>query len=202
MSDESPIRKVVVADCGRHVTLSKGDESFFLEETVGFMPWNHLQWLRQIASTVTSWTELGVYCGRSALAVGLCLPPGGLLQLVDIEFPPRFYPNLAWLLDRRPTLKVTLCQNTTVEAAKILPDTDVVFVDDDHEYGSVRASLLAWRHKYKILCGHDYDRNEEPFPGHVGVKKAVDELCVSECPIKDDKEFNSLWVKTGEVKNG
>lgn len=172
------------------------DEEYYLSETVGQMPNTHLNWLQAQARTVTSWTELGVYCGRSALAIGLALPPGSLLQLVDVCFQPRFYPSLAWLLRHRPTLRVTLCQNRSVEAAKFLSDTDVVFVDDNHSYESVFASVLAWQNKCKILCGHDYDSGDPPYPPHAGVKKAVDELCKSVNPLQTDGEFNGLWLRT------
>ena len=133
------------------------DEWLHVIETPGMMPAEHLRWLINRASKVTSWTELGTYCGRSALAVGLSLPPGGLLQLVDIGFDPRFYTNLAWLMNARPSLRITLQQTTSVEAAKSLRATDVVFVDDDHSYEGVAASVDAWKGKYGTLCGHDYD---------------------------------------------
>lgn len=50
---------------------------------------------------------------------------------------------------------------------------DIVYIDAEHDYDSVRADILAWKPKAKyILAGHDY----HVFPG---VKQAVEELCKS-----------------------
>ena len=166
-------------------------EEKYLFETTGQMEQYQLRWLQDQAASVTSWTEVGVYCGRSALAVGLALPSGSLLQLVDIDFQPDFYPNLDWLLKRRPNLRVTLCRTTSVESAKMLLNTDGVFIDDNHTYEGVYASILAWQSKCKILCGHDYDRSEQ----HAGVKKAVDELCKKGGPLLIDGKISGLWIR-------
>ncbi len=146
-------------------------------DTPGMMPPNHIDWLVETAPTVASWTEVGVYCGRSALAVGLALPQPALLQLVEIQLRSELFLTLEWLRSHRPFLIVVLCLATSVEAAKILPETEAVFIDDDHKYESVRESVLAWKDRCKLLCGHDYDPNNPPYPPHAGVRKAVDELC-------------------------
>jgi predicted O-methyltransferase YrrM len=64
----------------------------------------------------------------------------------------------------------------SVEAAKLIDDKtiDLVFIDADHKYDSVRRDIDAWLPKVKkggIICGHDYDN-----PAHREVKKAVDEI--------------------------
>jgi len=163
----------------------------------GMMVDADLEWLIEMAGAAASWTELGVYCGRSALAVGLSLPTGGLLQLVDIHFQPEFYINLAWLLERRPALVVTLCQTSSDTASLLLPPTDVVFVDDDHTYEGVHASVVAWEDKCSILCGHDCPRwTDPPYAGHAGVLRAVNELCYSVGPVRD----SGLWLRVGPPK--
>lgn len=163
--------------------------------TNGMMVEADLRWLIKTAAGVPSWTEVGVYCGRSALAVGLALPPRSLLQLVEIDFRPGFYANIGWLLKARPGLVVTICETTSVEAAKVLPDTEVAFVDDDHTYEGVKASVAAWERKCRILCGHDHPRDRF-YPPHAGVKQAVDEACSNIDPVPG----SGLWLRTGPVE--
>ncbi len=141
-----------------------------LKEIPGFMWDDELEWIAKTAATVKSWTEVGVYCGKSAFTAGMALPPGGLLQLVDIDFRSRFYPHLEWFLRKRPDVAITLCSATSVEAAKILPKTERVFIDDYHAYPDVLASIKAWQNRCQIIYGHDYCKLYD------GVTKAVDQL--------------------------
>ena len=150
------------------------NQMFRIKETTGMMSNDELAWIAKTVSGVKSWTEVGVYCGRSALAAGMSLPPGGLLQLVDIDFRTRFFPNLEWLLRQRPDITITLCSGTSVDAAQLMLPTDGVFIDDCHSYEGVYGSISAWQHRCRILCGHDYG---EGYPPHEGLKRAVDELC-------------------------
>lgn len=62
----------------------------------------------------------------------------------------------------------------SLEAANMIRWTslDLVFIDGNHSYESVKADIDAWEPKLQskgILAGHDYNR------GHCGVMKAVDE---------------------------
>lgn len=155
------------------MTAITAGEKFRILETTGMMSEDELTWIAETVSGVKSWTEVGVYCGRSALAAALSLPPGGLLQLVDVDFRTRFYPNLEWILRRRHDITVTLCSAPSVDAAKLLPETEGVFIDDNHTYAGVHDSITAWQGRCRILCGHDYSLN----PPHAGVSQAVNELC-------------------------
>lgn len=65
---------------------------------------------------------------------------------------------------------ITTYWMTSLEAAEICPDVDLVFIDAGHDYKNCHADILAWRPKCKIISGHDYD------PKFPGVMKAVDEL--------------------------
>jgi hypothetical protein len=131
-----------------------------------------------MATTVCSWTELGVNNGRSMLGVGLGLRKNGLLQLVDRDFPRGFWDNWRWLRNRRPDLRIVIAECDSVEAARYLSGTHVVFVDADHETESVVRDIAAWRGKCVTLCGHDYQ--PLPYPkGHQEVIDAVDR-CFSE----------------------
>jgi len=141
-------------------------------QTPGMMSEEELVWIAETVANVSSWTEVGVYCGRSATAAALALPPGGLLQLVDIDFRSRFYPNLEWILRVCPDIGITLCSATSVKASDILSNTDGVFIDDLHTYEGVSASIKAWQDRCRIVSGHDYDDR----PDHIGVRRVVDEL--------------------------
>ena len=64
---------------------------------------------------------------------------------------------------------------TSVEASKRFKDNsiDLIFIDADHAYESIREDIQSWLPKVKkggIICGHDYSGQEK------GVIKAVDEL--------------------------
>jgi len=166
-------------------------EFMYVKQTAGMMSVAQLEWLSARASESPSWTEVGVYCGRSALAVGLDLPPNSLLQLVDVKFDPRFYPNLAWLLRLRPSLRITLQQSTSVEAARHLENTYAGFIDDSHFYECVAASVDAWKGKCQFLCGHDYEDDLNSV--HAGVKMAVDERFHIKRPVL------SIWQRTGDL---
>ena len=63
----------------------------------------------------------------------------------------------------------------SVEAARIVPPLDFVFIDASHKYEMVKADIEAWYPKVKsggILGGHDYCTAEP------GVMKAVDEAVI------------------------
>lgn len=170
------------------VELNSGDQQK-ISEISGLMRDEELQWIVNAASRVNSWTEVGVYHGKSAFAVGLCLPSNSLLQLVDTNFCPEFYKHLEWFLSRRPDLAITITSAKSEDAARFLRDTDGVFIDDDHTYEGVCTSVRAWRNKCHLFCGHDYTICTE---AHFGVKKAVDELCPKAFfPVPS----GSIWVR-------
>jgi uncharacterized Rossmann fold enzyme len=74
--------------------------------------------------------------------------------------------------------RAKVVRETSVEAAKAIPDgsLDFVFIDADHSYEGCRADILAWSPKIKkggFISGHDYENPD--FPAW-GVKQAVTEL--------------------------
>ena len=146
----------------------------YIDAVTGWMTEPECQWLALMATTVCSWTEVGVNNGRSMLGVGLGLRRGGLLQLVDKEFPAGFWGNWRWLRGRRPDLRIVIAECGSVEASRVLADTHVVFLDADHETASVVEDIRRWTPKCATLCGHDYQ--PLPFPeGHQEVIDAVDQ---------------------------
>jgi len=66
-----------------------------------------------------------------------------------------------------------LCQEPSLESSKRIPNNiDLVYIDADHSYESVKADISTWLPKVRkggIICGHDYTRQ---WPG---VIQAVDE---------------------------
>lgn len=125
-----------------------------------------LQWLAKLARGSDSWTELGAFCGRSMLAVGLSLRNGALLQIVDHRLGDwmrrgiTLWDTYAELTQQRPDLRITLHRGNSAESALRLARTRVVFVDAAHDYESVLADVAAWKDRCRILCGHDYDRDD------------------------------------------
>lgn len=82
-------------------------------------------------------------------------------------------------------------------ASLIFPSqsVDLVFIDADHSYESVKDDISHWKSKVKkggILCGHDYGNEFHP-----GVKKSVDEHFGNnglEIVSSGDSSNDNLWV--------
>lgn len=148
------------------------EEWRIVDKIPGAMDREACEWLYTTASGVRSWTEVGCKHGRSLVATGLGLDRGGLLQAVDRTFDTQFWDSILFLRSRRPDLIIVVCPCDSVKAARVLPNTDVVFIDANHSYGSVNDDIVAWRGKCRILCGHDYMPGPAEF---AGVCRAVDE---------------------------
>jgi len=85
-----------------------------------------------------------------------------------------------------PNLRVVRGFSPAVAAD--VPNVDMVFLDGDHEYESVKADILAWNPKArKMLCGHDYGvpPGMEVLRDFPGVKQAVDEVFGDQVSIVD-----------------
>lgn len=142
----------------------------------GWMTREECNWLAETAAGVSSWTELGVFCGRSTLCVALHLPQGSRLQLVDLYLGTitragqSFLTTYQQICQRRPDLTISMFRMESTAASKLVPDSDVVFVDAGHEYEHVKADIDAWQYKAPVFCGHDFDRRVWP-----DVVRAVDE---------------------------
>jgi len=97
--------------------------------------------------------------------------------------------------------RITWIEKPSVEAAKEFEDksVDMVFIDANHSYPSVKADSIAWQPKVKdggILCGHDYCSAEK------GVYRAVNELFPN-VQFKEmrgepcGKQFRGVWWVNG-----
>ena len=83
----------------------------------------------------------------------------------------------------------------SLEAAVLLQRcgqrADMIFIDANHAYDSVKADIQAWLPLLVdggIICGHDYDP-----PNWMGIKRAVDE-CVPKFRIVPG---TTIWTTEG-----
>ena len=110
--------------------------------------------------------EIGSLRGRSSFALlTACKGP-----VYCIDPWPKHYESFMRNCGHFPNL--VAIRESSPEAAALVPDVDMVFLDGDHEYEAVVADIAAWLPKTRrLLCGHDYNNPEFP-----GVAEAVDEI--------------------------
>jgi predicted O-methyltransferase YrrM len=158
------------------------------EDIPGWMSPAELDVLRGVAAQLqpfSTWVEIGVFCGRSAHAVGLALPKNSCLHLVDPfsndylfdtaratsydGFHPREARSkcLEMILDlkeRRQDVSVFLMETTSAIAAQsfVRREADIVFIDADHSKPGVLLDCELWEDRAKVLMGHDYDPVNNP----------------------------------------
>ena len=135
------------------------------EDIAGWMFGEELPWLSRTAATMQSVIEVGCWKGRSTFALLEGCP--GTVYAVDhwkgsageevahAEARQRdifqdFWRNVGHF----PNLKV--CRMASAEAATVLPDVDMVFLDGGHEYEEICQDIRLWTPKAKrMICGHD-----------------------------------------------
>ena len=165
----------------------------------GWMTEEELLFLSRAASQMDTVVEIGSWMGRSTYSI--CSGTAGNVYAVDhwnwklvseseqgkqyTQTPPEDQPLdvynefVSHVVDRFPN--VLAVRKSGLEAAKTLPDADMVFIDDSHVYEETKANLLAWLPKTKkLICGHDYSRD----PGHQGVVRAVNEAFGARVQVK------------------
>lgn len=127
-----------------------------------------------------STAEIGCYRGRSIASVADIIREKGLhVSCVDtfklpmpIDHSDRLPAFLQMIQDRGLSDHIQIFNGESVASSKAIPDAslDLIFIDADHTYKSVRADLRAWLPKLKLngwIGGHDY--------GQPGVRQAVNE---------------------------
>jgi len=134
--------------------------------------------------------EVGVFRGKNAEVLKQQFP-NAHLYLIDPWVPTKEYldsgsavsddlkvyekafERVLRLFEKDPN--VTLIQKTAKEAASLIPNNlDLVFIDANHAYASVKEDILTYHPKVRsggILSGHNYGRSRIP-----SVKQAVQEL--------------------------
>jgi hypothetical protein len=137
------------------------------EEIQGWMSVAELDWLRDVASRVSSIVEVGCWKGRSTHAL-LESCPGPVYavdhwmgsqderetQHFEARYPDRVFRQFLGNVGHFKNLHVIRCNS--VVASRLVPDVDMVFIDGCHLKEEVLADIRAWRPKTKVLmCGHD-----------------------------------------------
>lgn len=158
----------------------------------GWMSVAELQWLAKTAADKKIIVEIGSWKGRSTKALTTC---PGIIYAVDHwmgSAGDATYPEAqkigqsamfdifrANLSEEIASGKVVPVMADSEEAlGKVLAilgseKADMVFIDADHKYDSIRKDIQLWRQILSdtgVLCGHDYQQ------GAPGVKRAVHEL--------------------------
>lgn len=146
--------------------------------TTGMMSPGELRWLYNKASIVSSVVEIGSFAGRSthALLSGcegtvFCVDewnPDFIGSKPDAENIRRSFLANTAIFENRKVIEIA-----SVMAAKAFADAsvDMVFIDADHVYESVKPDIDAWLPKAtKIICGHDFS------PSYPGVMQAVKDV--------------------------
>jgi predicted O-methyltransferase YrrM len=125
----------------------------------------------------TKGAEVGVYKGEYAQILCEKIPDLYLIMVDSWIRQQRRIDAKAEAIERTKNYDVRIVQETSLEAAKDVPDgsLDFVFIDAGHTYAEVKEDIEAWAPKVKdggIVSGHDYYE----FPsGKGGVIPAVDE---------------------------
>lgn len=167
----------------------------------GWMSPVELEWLRNVAGTMRSVVEIGSLHGRSAFALltGCTVDqtPPGVVYAIDLwdDEHRKSFPSFAG--HTAQFTNVVAVKANSVDAARWLPDVDMVFIDGDHHYESVVADLDAWLPKTRrLICGHDYYDTDE-----WKVKQAVDERfgpdvrrAVQDPAIADLSAIWAVWL--------
>ncbi len=178
--------------------LPAGKEHLFKSLPEGWMTIPELDWLSDRAAQYKQIVELGSFKGRSTVI--MARSTAGMVWAVDDWHGPR---NTARIgnegryveYDADHTTLFNEFKENTSDLSNIQPvisdhakaevpiQPDMVFVDGDHEYDSVKRDILMWKQRLApggLLCGHDRDWE--------GVRRAIDELLPGWKP-----EAGSIW---------
>jgi predicted O-methyltransferase YrrM len=160
----------------------------------GWMSEEELRYIAHVARRSQRILEVGSWQGRSTRA--FADNTDGVVYSVDPwpdsphgEVSSEISSQPDWLFnqfrlhhaDNLASGKVSTVRGTSVQGAETMRGMtfDAIFIDASHDYGDVKADILAWRPLLApngILCGHDLYPNGPFWPG---VKQAVDELVVN-----------------------
>jgi|LakMenEpi03Aug12_release.lakeMendotaPanAssembly.Ray.scaffolds.fasta_scaffold08789_29 hypothetical protein len=141
-------------------------------QVVGLL--NMLNYIVSINPNIEHYVEIGCYIGESTALV-LGFPQIKNLHCVDV-WPDL---NVKNLFDTRISTSgknhVKIHHTSSKKFAETVNyEIDVVYIDGDHSYNSVKQDISVWYPKIKkggFLCGHDY--NQESWPD---CKRAIDEF--------------------------
>lgn len=150
----------------------------------------------------SSFVEVGVFKGRSLLYLAEALERRGklLCTITGIDlFTASWDTGYGAEFDRHVAASgkavcemVTKLVGTSAQWAPHVVHPDLVFIDADHNYESVRDDIAAWMPHITpttIMCGHDYDGHlYGSFPG---VTRAVNEAFAGR---KIEQPSGTVWM--------
>jgi len=169
------------------------------------------KFIRSVIGEPTTGAEIGVWRGKTSLALLRAFPQMTLLMVdrwqeyecgshgpiarqarmqekVD-EAMNQAIVSTRFAEDRR----VVMVSNSHKTSEFIRDDSlDFVFIDGDHCYGAVLSDIADWTNKVRLgglVCGHDYPAK---YFGERGVKRAVDEYTTRwkyELKVEEDTEI-------------
>jgi glycosyltransferase involved in cell wall biosynthesis len=164
----------------------------------GWMTFEELQYLYEMAGSHKCIGELGSWKGRSTNALATACK--GIVYAIDTwNGSKELRDDTNWMA-KQEDIFATFLKNTEqftniitnrkagMEACHDYEDKsfDAVFIDAGHTYEEVKEDIDAWLPKARmILCGHDYQPDF-----WMGVVKAVDEKFG-----KPDEIHGSIWTK-------
>jgi len=148
----------------------------------GWMTQKELEWMQKMSKCMTSMVEIGCFKGRTtSLIASSC--PGQVIAIdtwegslgednavlskayEDDDIYAEFIKNVTGYPN------ISIMKMPSLVAAKEIAGADMVFIDGEHTYESIKADIEAWLPKAKrVIAGHDYQ------PGFPGVIKAVNEI--------------------------
>jgi len=132
------------------------------EESIGqhiddFMSVNlkELQFLHDLAKEMQSIVEIGSCKGRSTYA--LC--SSGCPSVIAVDafeiYPETLYDDFQRNVGHFENLK--LYKVLSEDAAELIDEADMIFIDGNHSYDQVILDLSLWTPKAKkLICGHDF----------------------------------------------
>ena len=144
----------------------------------GWMTREELCWLHKVAGTMDSIAEIGSWKGRSTHA--LLSNCNGTVTAIDHFKGSDDKGDLTNSLGKKQDIYKEFMKNvghfknlkvlkmTSEKAVKKIDKVDMVFIDGEHTYNSVKKDIEMWLPKAnKIICGHDFQ--------WTGVQQAVTE---------------------------
>lgn len=158
-------------------------------EIEGWLTDLEASWLHHLASRVDSFIEVGCWKGKGTHAI--CSGCNGQVYAVDhfngTDGEHEVSGNEvfdAFVKNTKQFSNLNILRMASECGAKEIDSADVVFIDADHSYESVKKDIAMWTPKAKkIICGHDYS---EAWPG---VKQAVDEAFGTRVSV-----FENIWM--------
>jgi hypothetical protein len=154
-----------------------------MSEPTSLMLESENEWLKEQAGKMSSAVEIGSFHGSSTII--LLGNVKGPVWCVD---PWRFVPEnfVTFAENIKDWENLIIMKMASTKAFRFFPDNsvDMVFIDGDHRYPTVKADINNWLPIARLLiCGHDYGH-----PHYPGVKHAVDKLDGVEI-------YETIWYK-------